>query len=247
MSSIIKEATNNFNHPLRIELKKICTVLFGYLEKGGIIPIQAVRFTSDKSRKLLQETTKERREYYESTSYTGFYPCDLKYAIEYYPVNTPSLKFRYIEEMLVVFSLMYKTIINDKETYPILYNEMRAVGEGLFGSVSLTPSMERLFVSGIKGFKEKYITKFSYLLGKKENKDIRKFIQTFFVKGLNSSRIILNIYALSYRYLMVDKRNHVVQDNCHKNRWYKFTFDSFYWSREAFEKVIKTKTPSPRR
>ena len=80
---IIQFNQENMDPRLKKEKTQLCKVLFGYLEEGSVITWQSYYIPLDKSRKLLQETTKERREYYESTSYTGFYPCNLKYAIEY--------------------------------------------------------------------------------------------------------------------------------------------------------------------
>ena len=241
--SLLNEAYKNWDHPLRKELRGICTVLCG--EKNfKVIPSQSLRLTRTQANDFIDETLQRRKQYYKTSVIPQFKGCTKTYSgLEYELIKIP---FRYIEEFLMVFGLMFHTI-KKGSSYPILKNELSKCIEPL-ATAKLTPRMRDLLSLGIERFDQTYLTKFSYDLYKLSSKDIKQFLLTV-QTALQQSKILLNLFALSYKYLMVEKRDDIVLHTCYGNysKRYKFKFDAFYWSKAAFVKVIKTKTPSPQK
>ena len=241
--SLLNEASKSWKHPLTDELRGICTVLCG--EKNfKVIPYEALRLTRTRANEFIDETLQRRKQYYKTSVIPQFKGCVKTYSgLEYELIKIP---FRYIEEFLMVFGLMFHTI-KKGSSYPILKHELSKCIESL-AAAKLTPKMRELFSLGLERFDQTYLTKFSYELYKLPSKDIKQFLLTV-QTALQQSRVLLNLFALSYKYLMVEKRDDIVLHTCYGDysKRYKFKFDAFYWSKAAFVKVIKTKTPSPQK
>ena len=241
--SLLNEAAQKRTHPLRSEIGSVCTALCGKYNYK-VIPSESLRLTRKKAGDLINSTFNKRKDFYSRSSKTStqFKGCVSTYSgMEYELVK---IRFRYVEEFMMVLGLMYNTI--RKGTYPILKSELVGVTSSL-STVKLTPKMRAFFSKGIENFDQKCLTKFAYEMYTSHKKDINQFVIDVYV-ALEHSRVIANLFALSYEHLMIEKRDDIVFNTCYKTKnIYKFTFDSFYWSKEAFEKVIKTKTPSPRR
>ena len=243
--SLLNEADKNRKHPLRKELNGICKILYGSSDgDAGYIPYKILDFSRKRANELLNATLKRRKQYYKTSVVPQFKGCVKTYSgLEYELIKIP---FRYIEEFLMVFGLMFHTI-KKSSSYPILKHELSKCIE-LLATVKLTPRMRDLLSLGIERFDQTYLTKFSYDLYKLPSRDINEFLLSLYT-AMEQSRVILNLFTLSYEYLMVEKRNDIVLETCYGERStkYKFKFDAFYWSKAAFVKVIKTKTPSPQK
>lgn len=241
--SLLNEASKSWKHPLTDELIKVCTFVCG-LDNFKNVPFKTLELTRNKAGDLINSTFNKRKDFYSRSSKTNtqFKGCVSTYSgMEYELVK---IRFRYVEEFMMVLGIMYNTI--RKGSYPILKSEMSDVTKSL-STIKLSPKMRAFFSKGIENFDQKYLTKFAYEMYTSHKKDINQFVIDVYI-ALEHSRAIANLFALSYEYLMVEKRDDIVFNTCYKTKnIYKFTFDSFYWSKDAFEKIIKTKTPSPRR
>ena len=242
--SLLNEAAKSWKHPLTDELVKVSTIMCGK-DNVKFVPFEAVKITRKRANELITSTFKNRKDFYKRLSATtpNFKGCVGSYSgLKYELVKIP---FRYIEEFMMVLGIMYNTI--RKGSYPILKSELSGVSDSLKANIHLTPKLRAFFFKGIENFDQKYLTKFSYEMYKLPSKDINAFIVAVYM-SLEKSRVISNLFALSYEYLMVERRDDIVLNTCYKEKSrYKFKFDSFYWSRDVFDKVIKIKTPSPKK
>ena len=215
--SLLNEASKNWKHPLTDELVKVCTVLCGVC---GVIPFKTLELTRKRANELINSTFKTRKDFYKRLSATtpNFKGCVSTYSgLKYELVKIP---FRYIEEFVMVLGAIYNTI--RKESCPILQSELSDVTKSL-STIKLSPKMRAFFFKGIVNFDQKCLTKFSYELYKLPSKDINEFLLSLYT-AMEQSRVILNLFALSYKYLMVEKRDDIVLETCYGERSTKYKF-----------------------
>ena len=235
-------------YPAEKEAHKVMSnALYAHLQgRGEFISSEIFSYSDKKITEILTGVFTKRKAFYIRKPYSDFHKCHS--TVQESPVRIP---FRYIEEVLMVFSLLY-SIIKDKKSYPILNPEMKKVMKYLKQHVHINtpinPTLTKVFIHSIKTFNQKLITKYSYIINRLPEEKLDTFFNVFFA-ALKESPVIRNLFILSYSYFMNDERNMIVLDACRLNtnrrRAYKFDFDSFYWSRDIFLSVLATKYRSP--
>ena len=243
---LLINAKNDYDSPLRLQLGDLCEDMYESVKKGtygeftsdprGSVTSIIIRASKDRIRERFQKTFASRKRYYSSSPLVSFYPCSKYGNFVYKPVKIP---FRYIEEIVMVFSLIVTSIEKNPRKYSILYKECKKVFDGLATLKLLPTQLQSLFRTGTSKFDQKKLTKFSYELGK--SGEVPFFFKTF-ISSLEKSQVMMNLFTLVYEYLMSTSRDMIVEDVCAPahTRYYKFTFDSFYWSKSAFESVVKS-------
>ena len=237
------------NSMLKTQLRPICKCMFGYDTAG--VPVDVVYSTLEKTHDLIKETVRERKKYYSGSSWetAQFHSLEFgKYQPPkgaYLPVRLP---FRYVEEIIMMLALVRDCTYENREKALIVWAVVRQVILHIrvrMSSGGMPKNLVDILFDGIKRFDEKQLTKVAYILYDMGEDVVKTFLKTLFTT-LEESRIAASLFALSYKYLMVDKREELVKraDSTAVVRAYKFHFDTFYLSREKFMKVLEYKQPT---
>ena len=252
--TILREAkrleNNGKQSTLGKQLVPICLCMFGYTTAG--VPVDVVSSSVEKTNTILKETLQKRKKYYKGSSMKVAHFHDFKRdggqgpRDDYSPVKLP---FRYVEEIFMMFSLVYTCIHKNYKTSFIVYPAMRRVMIQLKKIMKdgIPEKLYNVFFDGVERFDQKQLTKLSYVLyGMGEDK-VNTFLKALF-DGLEYSRIIASLFAYSYKYCMIDKREEIVKRSGSTAvvRAYKFDFDTFYFSPDAFREVLNYKQPKKR-
>ena len=237
-------ANRGRSSPAEKEARKLTLhMLYGWLHgRGDSISYHIFSYTDTKITEILTKTFMKRKEYYLQKPWSNFHTCNIGGSNS--PVRIP---FRYIEEVLMVFSLLYSDL-KDKKSYSVLNPEMKKVMKYLKQHVdvdtSINPNLTKVFINSIKTFNQKLITKCSYIINRLPEKKLDTFLNVFFT-ALKESKVIRNLFVLSYDYFINEERNMMVLDSCYLNdrsrRAFKFEFDSYYWSRDILVAVLATR------
>ena len=227
----------------------ICKCMFGYDTAG--VPGHVVSSTSEKTHDLIKETVRERKKYYSGSSWETAQFHSLKFGKyqppkgAYLPVRLP---FRYVEEVLMMLALVrdcasrhrFKALI----VWPVVQKIFIRMRIRLYNAGIVSKELVGILFDGIDRFDEKQLTKVAYIVYDMGEDVAKAFLKNLF-SNLEESRIAASLFALSYKYLMVDKREELVKraDSTAVLRAYKFHFDTFYLSREKFMKVLEYKQP----
>ena len=236
------------NSMLKTQLRPICKCMFGYDTAG--VPVDVVYSTPEKTHDLIKETVRERKKYYSGSSWETAQFRSLKFGKyqppkgAYLPVRLP---FRYVEEIIMMLALVRDCTYENREkaliVWPVIRQTLLRMRKRLYYAGILSKELVGILFDGIERFDEKQLTKVAYIVYDMGEDVAKAFLKNLF-SNLEESRIAASLFALSYKYLMVDKREELVKEHSVvHNRAYKFHFDTFYLSREKFMKVLEYKQP----
>ena len=231
------------------QLVPICMCMFGYDTAG--VPGGVVKSTPEKTHDLIKETVRERKKYYSGSSWETAQFHSLKFGKyqppkgAYLPVRLP---FRYVEEVLMMLALVRDCAYRHQQkaliVWPVVRQTLVRMRVRLYYAGIVSKELVEILFDGIDRFDEKQLTKIAYIVYDMGEDVAKAFLKNLF-SNLEESRIAASLFALSYKYLMVDKREELVKraDSTAVLRAYKFHFDTFYLSREKFMKVLEYKQP----
>lgn len=235
-------------HPVEKEVRELTrTMVNGFLHgRGNYIFYHTFSHTDTEITDILKKTFDNRKKYYLQKPWMNFHKCNI--AGTNSPVRIP---FRYIEEVLMVFSLLYSGL-KGKKSYPILNIEIKKVMKYLKQHVDIntkeSPNATKIFTSALKTFNQKLLTKYSYYLNRLPEAKLNIFFNVFFA-ALKESKVVRNVFVLSYDYFINEERDSIVLDACYLNdkdrRAFKFEFDSYYWTKDIFMSILATRYISP--